>query len=182
MSSGQVEPGRARERGVARLEPARADEAGPPGSTPRKTFSATVSCGTSEGSCAIAATPCSSASRGGAERRPRGLQEQRDRASGDQRAGDDPAERRLAGAVLADERVHRASADGERNARERLDAAEVLGDVQELEVDCGPPRPCQGAALAGPLRLELRRVRLRDHALVRQAGEHVDARRSPCRS
>ena len=49
-------------------------------------------------------------------------------------AGDDLAERRLAGAVLADERVDRAASDGERHARERLDAAEVLGDVQELEV------------------------------------------------
>ena len=34
------------------------------GSTPRKTFSATLSCGTTEGSWAIAATLCSSASRG----------------------------------------------------------------------------------------------------------------------
>ena len=34
------------------------------GSSPRRTFSATVSCGTTDGSCAIAATLCSSASRG----------------------------------------------------------------------------------------------------------------------
>jgi hypothetical protein len=45
-------------------------------------------------------------------------------------------ERRLAGAVLADERVHRAAANGEADSGERLDAAEVLGDVQELEMRC----------------------------------------------
>jgi hypothetical protein len=49
------------------------------------------------------------------------------------RPRDDAAEGRLAGTVLADQRVHRALHDGERHARKRLDAAEVLGDVQELE-------------------------------------------------
>jgi hypothetical protein len=48
-------------------------------------------------------------------------------------AGGDLAEGRLAGTVLADERVHRAAANREADAGEGLDAAEVLGDVQELE-------------------------------------------------
>ena len=49
-------------------------------------------------------------------------------------ARDDPAERRLAGAVFPDERVDRPAPDLERYLVERPDAAEVLGDAQELEV------------------------------------------------
>ena len=51
-----------------------------------------------------------------------------------QRAGDDPAERRLAGAVLADDRVNGAARDRERDVIERTDAPEVLRDILELEL------------------------------------------------
>ena len=54
---------------------------------------------------------------------------------GGEDAGDDLAERRLAGAVLADERVHGARARPSSETRvERQDASEVLGDVLELDV------------------------------------------------
>src|SRR4029077_7525246 len=49
------------------------------------------------------------------------------------RAGDDAAECGLAGPVLADEGVDGATCDVERDAPKRLDAAEVLGDVQALQ-------------------------------------------------
>ena len=130
----QVEPGRLGQlRRSARLSRRLRTNDASRGSTPRKTFCATVSCGTTDGSCAIAATPCSSASRG--ERNETSLAvEEHPPAVGAVDARDDLPERRLAGAVLADERVDRAAPDGERHARERLDAAEVLGDVLELEV------------------------------------------------
>ena len=104
------------------------------GSTPRKTFCATVRCGhdrrllRDRGDLVLerlarrARTP---PPRPSSSIRP---------PSAPVHARDDLAERRLAGPVLADERVDRALANRERHARERLDAAEVLGDVQELEV------------------------------------------------
>ena len=49
-------------------------------------------------------------------------------------AGDYPAERRLARAVLADDRVDGAQGDRERDVIERTDASEVLRDALELEV------------------------------------------------
>ncbi len=52
-------------------------------------------------------------------------------------AGDDLAEGRLAGAVLADERVDRAALDLEVDSRQRLDAAEALPDAVERDVDVG---------------------------------------------
>ena len=53
---------------------------------------------------------------------------------GRQHAGDDLAQRRLAGAVLADERVDRPARDAQRHRVERADGSEVLGDVRELDV------------------------------------------------
>ena len=64
-SPGQVEARRTRRARRTRASSWRPrSDAGARGSTPRKTFCATVSCGTTDGSCAIAATLCSSASRG----------------------------------------------------------------------------------------------------------------------
>ena len=105
----------------------------PFGSAPRKTFCATVRCGTIDGSCAIAATPCSSASRGernetsspsSSIRPPSGASAPATiRPSVDLPAPFSPTS-------ACTEPAATASVD----ARERLDAAEVLGDVQELEV------------------------------------------------
>ena len=102
--------------------------------------------------------------------------EQHPPAIGPVHARHDLSEGRLAGTVLADERVNRALADREAHTRERLDAAKVLGDVQELEVRAFGASGHGGATvlLAGPLSLELRGVRLRHDASVRQPGEHVD--------
>ena len=48
-------------------------------------------------------------------------------------AAEDVHQRRLAGAVLADDRVHRAGAELERDPAQRVHGAERLGDVQGLE-------------------------------------------------
>ena len=150
------------------------------GSAPSSTFSATDSRGTTSSSWAISATPWSSASLASGTTPARPSITIRP-PSGRDRAGDDLPERRLAGAVLADQRVHRTRLDLQRDAVERQDAAVVLGDVLELDVVSRfPARPL--ASLAGPLPLELRDVRLRHDAGARQRVDRVDRRRSPCRS
>jgi hypothetical protein len=60
-------------------------------------------------------------------------EEQRARV-GLEHAGDDLAQRRLPRAVLADQRVDRAARDPQRDAVERADDSEVLGDVRELDM------------------------------------------------
>ena len=55
------------------------------------------------------------------------------RTSGRMHAADDLDQRALAGAVLADERVHLAEARAERRVGERLDAAERAGDAGRLD-------------------------------------------------
>jgi hypothetical protein len=57
---------------------------------------------------------------------------------GSEHAGDDPPERRLAGAVLADQRVDLPARDGQRDGVEGAHAAEALGDRAQLDV-CGAP-------------------------------------------
>ena len=52
---------------------------------------------------------------------------------GRERAGDDLHQRRLAGAVLPEQRVHGAGADREVRAGERDDAAVRLADASRLE-------------------------------------------------
>ena len=54
-----------------------------------------------------------------------------------ERAREDAHERRLAGAVLADEGVDRPTRDAKRHPVERTDGSEVLGDVRELDVGSG---------------------------------------------
>jgi hypothetical protein len=48
-------------------------------------------------------------------------------------SGENLQQRGLAGPVLADERVRFPFGDGERDIAQRLDGAERLGDVHELE-------------------------------------------------
>src|SRR5581483_1423085 len=55
-------------------------------------------------------------------------------AIGHEHSGDDASERLPPCPVLADEGVDTRPRNGERDVVERLDAAEVLGDAQELEV------------------------------------------------
>ena len=102
--------------------------------------------------------------------------EQHAAAVGRERAGDDPAERRLAGAVLADERVDRAAANRERRRRRapgRRRSAWRRPGARGRRARLASA--IDGRMLTGPLGLELRGVRLRDDAAVRQALEHVDA-------
>jgi len=54
-------------------------------------------------------------------------------------AGEEVEQRRLAAAVRADQAVHFAGAQLQRDALERMDAAEVLADVLRLERRHGPP-------------------------------------------
>ena len=130
-----VEAGRLGQLGVRAVERAGAGRTPASlGSTPRKTFCATVRCGTIDGSCAIAATPCSSASRGERNDTSRAVEQHPCRASGActpatmRPSVDLPAPFSPTSACTDPRR------DRERHVRERLDAAEVLGDVQELEV------------------------------------------------
>ncbi len=63
-----------------------------------------------------------------------GLPADRDRAGvGDERAGGDVHQRRLAGAVLAEDRVHLAGQHAHRDVGQGRDAAEVLGDAGHLQ-------------------------------------------------
>ena len=89
----------------------------PRGCRPAKTFSATVRSGKTVGSWYIATMPepvrRPAGRRSAAARRRRGSRP----SSGLDDAGEDLHERRLAGAVLADERVHRAGLDREADVR-----------------------------------------------------------------
>ena len=82
-------------------------------------------------------------------------------SSADECARDDAAERRLARAVLADERVHAAAGDGERDAHRA--PGRPRSAWRRSGARGAPRRSCahrrSGALLAGPLRLELRGVR-----------------------
>ena len=73
-------------------------------------------------------------------------------------AGDDLHERRLAGAVLADEAVDLARAQGEVDAPQGLDAAEALGDALHRD---GGPRPSRLRFHAVSVRPRMRRAQIR---------------------
>ena len=98
------------------------------GSRPRKMLAATLSSGTRLSSWWMMATPARSASRTLAKRT--GASSIRISPScGGEDAGEDLHQRRLAGAVLAHERVNLAGAEVEVDAVERGDAGEALGDA-----------------------------------------------------
>ena len=65
-------------------------------------------------------------------------------------SGDDLDEGRLAGAVLAEERVHLARIERQRNVLERLRRAEALGDVPHLEDGRGGASPSAAPTLSPP--------------------------------
>ena len=69
----------------------------------------------------------------GASDRDRLAVEQDLAAIGLMHAGDDLDERRLAGAVLAEQRVNFAGMKGERDILERLGGVEALGDAADLQ-------------------------------------------------
>ena len=130
---GRSKPAVAASSAYARRERRRARNRAGRGSAPRKTFSATVSCGTIDGSWAIAAMPRSSASRGdrnetGAPSRSTGRRRRRARRRRSCRAS--TCRRRSRRRARGRSRGETASGD----AVERPDAAEALGDVQELEM------------------------------------------------
>ena len=110
------------------------DEAGRVrGSAPRKTFFGDGQLRDDDGSCAIAATPRSSASRG--DRNATGSAvEQNAAAVRAQRARDDPPSVDLPAPFSPTSACIEPAANAERDGVERLDASELLGDVQELEV------------------------------------------------
>jgi hypothetical protein len=60
--------------------------------------------------------------------------EQQPSLVGRQDPGDDLGQRRLAGAVLADERVDRSARDAQGHRVECADGSEVLGDARELDM------------------------------------------------
>ena len=158
------------------------------GSTPRNTFWATVSRGTSATSWATSAIPRTSASRGEPNVTvvPRSdqvaliLRED---------AGDDLAQRGLAGAVLADERVDRAGPDGDRDIVESARRPEGLAERAHLEMDGRVRRAGHGvsrsrSASARPLREREEGIhvglRSRRH---RPAASRADRHRAPaCRT
>ena len=95
-----------------------------------KMFSATVSSGNSSSSWKIVAMPRRWASCGLAKRTV--LAVQADGAGvGLVEAGDDLDQRRLAGAVLAEQRMHLAGADVEADPVQRAHAGKRLGDLVE---------------------------------------------------
>ena len=97
--------------------------------------------------------PRASASRGPGERQPPPSPREL-AAVGRDDAGQDLEERRLAGAVLADERVASPAATAEADAAQRADGAERLPDVVELE-------PWHASML--PDRRDAREARHADH-------------------
>ena len=100
---------------------------------PRKTFSATERAGTSDSSCWIVAMPAASAA--GGFHRPTSTPSTRSTPGvGDVHAADDLAERRLAGAVLADEGVDAPRLDVQGDVVERLRRSESLGDALDGDV------------------------------------------------
>ena len=103
------------------------------GSAPRKTFWATVSLGTRATSWATIAIPLRQGLARGAERDGRPAQDQVALVLRED-AGDDLAERRLAGAVLADERVDRAGPDRHRDVVEGSGRPEGLAEPANVEV------------------------------------------------
>ena len=99
-----------------------------------KMFSATVTSGQSAISWWTKPMPSSCARAG--EVISTGLAVQDDLAAvGPQDAVDDVHQRRFSGAVLAGDRVHLAAAQLEVDAAQRLDRAERLADVRDLEDD-----------------------------------------------
>ena len=104
------------------------------GSAPRNTFSATVSRGTRATSWATRAIPRMSASRGDRNDDSRPPQHQVALILRED-ARDDLAQGGLAGAVLADERVDRAGADGDRHIIESARGPEGLAERAHLEMD-----------------------------------------------
>ena len=104
------------------------------GSAPRKTFWATVSRGTRATSWATIAMPRSSAWRGEPNATGRPPQDQVALVLRED-AGDDLAQRRLAGAVLADERVDGAGPDLDRDVVQGPGRPEGLPEPADLEVD-----------------------------------------------
>ncbi len=171
---GQVEPGRGGERGVGARQRVAAEHPGRRGSRPRKTFSATVSFGTTNGSWAIAATPCSSASRG--ERNETGTPSTAASPRRRRRA----RRRRSARGSTSPRRSRPTSActvprgDRERDVVERLDAAEVLGDVQELEIGLSC-RPRGGRCYPGHSALNFATFALVTTPPARKPLQDVDA-------
>ena len=101
---------------------------------PRNTFSATVRWGTTATSWATSAMPRSQRLARRAERDRLAAQRQL-ALVGREDAGDDLAERGLAGPVLADEGVDGAGPDLDGDVVERPGPAERLADLADLEVD-----------------------------------------------
>ena len=115
------------------------------GSRPRKMLAATLSSGTRFSSWWMMATPARSASRTLAKRT--GSPSIRISPSYvGVHAGQDLHQRRLAGAVLAHQRVHLAGAEVEVDAVERGDAGEALADALRPQSSSAPARPAPRSA------------------------------------
>ncbi len=97
------------------------------------------------------------------------------------RAGQHLDQRRLAGAVLAEQAVHLAGADVEVDAAERPHARELLHDAAHLEQSPGPGTAVVGAAVVGRCHLAapLRTVPA-PPALIRRTRSREFGQRKPC--
>ena len=98
-----------------------------------KTFSATDRSGKSVGSWKMIAIPASRAAAGPVEDERAAVGVDERAAVGRVDAAEDLDERRFAGAVLADERVHLAAVEVDRDVLERLYGAERLAGVVHPE-------------------------------------------------